>query len=357
MTDSSSTRLRAILEQIRQDADVPGITVAVARGDQRVELTCVGADAKGRSLEPDSLFPVASITKLATALAVLRLVDQGQLSLDDPLSIHLPDAAAAQPAVTVRRLLCHTSGLPGEFPDEWAPYGPGTDWPALAQAALRTVPEVPPGTRVGYSGVGYLLLGLLVERRTGVPIADAFHQLVFAPLRMDACFGAEPPRAPVVIADVAGPEQGTELEPFNSAYWRSVPDPTAGLLTTASGVTTLASAFQGTPHAFLRPETSREATRDQTGGRPGGLFGPLKWDQCPWGLGPMLHNPAPPSFTPALGGPGSFGHTGYSTGYVWVTPNDDVTWAVLGARTYDNGWPITHGPIIESAVLAQSREE
>lgn len=351
MVDPFSIALAPIIDHVRRDAEVPGLIVAVARGEDPPVHFCTGTDAQGRPIEPQSLFPVASITKLATALAVLCLVERGGLALDDPLSAHLPDVAAEHPGVTVRSLLCHISGLPADVPEAWAPYGPGTDWPVLAQAALRVPLEAPPATRVAYNGVGYLLLGLLVERQTGTGIAEALDELVFAPLGMEAYLGVEPPRAPAAIADVAGPERGTDLEPFNSAFWRSLPDPTAGLLTTAAGTIALVRAFRGVPAGFLDPATCAEATRDQTGGLAGGLLGIIEWAHCPWGLGPMLHNPAPPPFTPAQGGPGSFGHTGYSVGYVWVSPDHDLTWAVLGTRTYDNGWPITHGPAIEAVVL------
>src|ERR671937_2235049 len=88
---------------------LPGLLVAV-RHEDGDELWHQGVDAAGQPLG-GSLFPVASLTKLATALSVLRLVDVGGLGLADPLSRHLPEAGAAQPGVTLRRLLAHTAGL------------------------------------------------------------------------------------------------------------------------------------------------------------------------------------------------------------------------------------------------------
>src|SRR5437764_10248348 len=109
------TSLRPVLEEIVQARALPGLVVAVARGDQAPEHLVVGSDGAGRPLAADALFPVASITKLATALAVLGLVAAGALALDDPLSRHLPEATAARDGVTPRTLLCHASGLPEDL--------------------------------------------------------------------------------------------------------------------------------------------------------------------------------------------------------------------------------------------------
>ncbi len=103
--------VRNAVEEVLRAAQVPGMVLAVARGDRPAEFLAIGEDALGRPLAHDTLFPVASITKLATALAVLRLAEEGALTLDDQLSEHLPEALAAQHGVTIRALLCHTGGL------------------------------------------------------------------------------------------------------------------------------------------------------------------------------------------------------------------------------------------------------
>src|SRR3982751_3332571 len=118
MGEAISAQVREVVEDTLQRYRVPGIVVAVAPGDRPVQRLVVGTDAAGRPLAEDSLFPVASITKLAVALAVLRLADTGALNWEDPLARYLPDAEAAQPGVTVRALMTHTSGLPPSYPEE-----------------------------------------------------------------------------------------------------------------------------------------------------------------------------------------------------------------------------------------------
>lgn len=331
-----------------------GITVAAIQGPQPLEVLRLGTDASGCPLAADSLFPVASVTKLATALAVLRLVDRALLALDDPLGLHLPEAFAAQPGVTLRRLLSHTAGLPLDLPPEAAPYAPGLNWPALAAACLQTPLSHPPGTRVQYSNVGYGLLALVVELHTGQPFPAALHDLVLGPLGIEGCLGEEPPRPPVILSGVRGPHAKTALEPYNSPFWRSLALPWGGLLTTAEGAVRLVRAFQGVPSGFLRPETAAEATRNQAGELGGGYVRPLLWPRCPWGLGPELHGHKTPHWVPAQASPESFGHAGASGSLAWVDPTAGVAWAILGTRTADGGWLLRRGPAIGTAILSLS---
>ncbi len=332
---------------------VPGIVVAAARGDGPVELLAVGQDAAGRPLVEDSLFPVASATKLATALAVLRLVDSGELALDDPLVRYLPGAAAARPGVTLRTLLCHTGGLPIEPPERAALYAPGLDWPTLGRACLQTPPDEPPNRRVQYGNVGYGLLALIVERHSGQPFPAALEALVLAPLGVEGYLGAELPRPPAVLADVRSSHTGTALEPFNSAFWRSLALPWAGLVTNAAGALGLARAFLGLPAGFLSSGTLAEATSNQTGDLGGGFVPPLFWEPCPWGLGPELRGAKAPHWAPPEAGPDSFGHSGASGCVAWADPAAGVAWALLGSRTADSGWLLRRGPAIGAAVLKQ----
>jgi CubicO group peptidase (beta-lactamase class C family) len=335
-----------------QGGQVPGMVLAVARGDRPIEYLAAGADGLGRPLARDSLFPVASITKLATALAVLRLADSGELALDDPLEQHLPGAAGAQPGVTLRTLLCHSSGLPLDLSAQAAPYARGLDWPRLAAACMLTALEAPPQTRVQYSNAGYGLLALVVERRTGAGFAEALAQLVLDPLGVEAYLGSEPPRSPAAVANVRSSHSGGELEPFNSAFWRGLAFPWGGLVSTADGALGILRAFLGRPAGFLRPATRAAATRSHTGGLSGGFVEPLIWSPCPWGLGPDIRGEKEPHWAPAMAGPDSFGHSGASGALAWAAPGVDVAWVILGARTADNGWLLRRAPPIGAAILA-----
>ncbi len=353
MTTSLSSSLRPVVEGILPAARMNGIAVGIAHGDEAPEFLCAGTDAVGRVITERSLFPVASVTKLATALAVLRLIDAGQLALDDPLARHIPEAVAAGDwNVTLRRLLSHTSGLPMDPSGDSTSYAPGLDWPILADACIQTPLQQPPNTRVQYSNVGYGLLAVIVERETGYSFASALERLVLSPLGIEAYLSADLPRPPVALTGVRGRHAKTELEPFNSRFWRSLAMPWAGLLTTPAGALALVRAFAGYPDGFLTQSTREEATRNQNGELGGGFVKPLVWKPCPWGLGAELRDRKLPHWAPIEAGATSFGHSGASGCVAWYDPPTATAWAILGSRTADSGWLVRRAPAIGSAILA-----
>jgi beta-lactamase class C len=313
----------------------PGINPA---GSPPPDLLVVG------DVAADALFPVASVTKLATALAVLRLAAAGSVTLADPLTRHLPHAAAAVDGVTLRTLLCHTSGLPDDVAPVLAPYAPGLSWPQLAGACLATPLARAPHTHVTYSNVGYGLLGLVVEARTRRPFAAALHDLVLGPLAIEGYLGSEPPRAPALVTGRLGEHGGTDLEPFNSRFWRSLALPWAGLVTTAAGALALVTAYGGSPpHPdFLPPDLRAEAVADHAGDLPGGFGGWIEWTPCPWGLGPELLGHKTPHMVGEGASPHSFGHSGYSGALAWCDPAADggagAACAILGGPRHLGAW-------------------
>jgi CubicO group peptidase (beta-lactamase class C family) len=310
-----------------------------------------GCDGAGRPLTADSLYPVASLTKLATALAVLRLADTGRLAPEDELARHLPDAAAAVPGATLRHLLAHTGGLAVGLAETEVPYREAT-WPALAAAYLRSAPERPPGTAFQYGNIGYGLLGVLVERLTGLRVGAALTSLVLEPLGIEGYLGDEPPRTPAVVAGVGGAQAGTAFEALNSAFWRSLSLPGDGLVTTVTGAVALVSAFAGDPPGFLRPETLALATSDQSGGLPTVPGATYDFMRGPWGLGPELHG-GKPYWAPPEAGPASFGHVGSSGCVAWASPAAGVAWAVLTSQAMGapDHWLFTRAPALGRAVL------
>ena len=348
---SLASHTLAAARSLLVEHSLPGLLLAVVRGGDEPLLAVLGSDPVSQPAV-DTLFPVASVTKLATALAVLRLCAAGQLALDDALSAHLPQAAAAVGGVTLRTLLCHTSGLPDDLAPHLAPYEYGLGWQQLGQACLATALVRSPRSRVTYSNVGFGLLALVVERRTQLPFATALSSLVLDPLGIEGYLGVEPPREPGRVAGKLGEHGGTDREPFNSPFWRSLALPWAGLVTTAGGALALVRAFMGRPTAFLPPELHMAAISDQTGGLAGGFTGYMEWQPCPWGLGPELLGTKSPHMAPAGASPASFGHSGYSGCLAWADPSaadgEGVAWAILGGTRHARGWRTFWQPLGES---------
>jgi beta-lactamase class C len=328
-----------------------GLVLALARGNGPPETLAIGADAAGAPLAADSRFIVASVTKLATALAALRLADAGTLELGADLGRYLPDAAAAQPGVTVARVLSHSAGLPVDVSPQRAPYAPGLSWVALRAACLAEPPAAPPGRLVQYGNHGYGLVAALVERLAGAAFPQALRELVLDPLGIAGGLGAEPDRPPALLADVRG-SSPPELQTFNSAFYRSLALPWAGLVTTAAGALALVRAFAGRPAGFLSPAVLAEARRSHTDGLEGGSAPPLWYDDCPWGLGVEIRGAKRPHWAPTTASPASYGHAGASGCIAWHDPASDVAFAIMGSRTAANGWLIRHAPALGAALIA-----
>ncbi len=178
-----------ITERVESD-DFIGLSVGVARGDDVVFLQGFGtADLENDvPVTPDGVFRIGSITKMFTAVAILRLVEQGKLSLDDPLTKFLPDYPPPGDKITVRHLLQHTSGIVSftNLPDHRSQMRNDLKHDAVL-ARIKDLPfQFQPGTRYQYCNSGYYLLGMIVETVTGAKFEDHLGETIFEPLGLDA---------------------------------------------------------------------------------------------------------------------------------------------------------------------------
>jgi CubicO group peptidase (beta-lactamase class C family) len=255
--------------------------------------------------------------------------------------------------VTIRRLLSHTAGLPGDVAPGSAPYERGLSWRRLAGACLATPLAVEPGTYLRYSNLGPGLVAIVIERITGQEIGAAIAELVLAPLAIEGYLGVEPPRPPARVGGSLGEHEGDELEPYNSAFYRGLGLPWGGMVTTAAGGLALARAFAGVPGGYLPRDLLAEATRDQAGGVPGVMGGFREWPRASWGIGVEVHGDKLPQFAPRAASPESFGHSGHSGCLAWHEPRTGVTWFVHGLTTADRwfrGSIAIHTAIVEASM-------
>lgn len=170
---------------------VPGVAVGVLRDDEEiVEGFGVTSVENPLPVDPTTLFQIGSITKTFTAMAVLRLVEQGKLDLDVPLRTYLPDLRLAcedvAARVTLRHALTHVSGWPGDIFDD---YGPGDDAIARMVARIAELPQLTPlGEIWSYNNVAFCLAGRAIEIVTGLRFEQAIQTLLLDPLGMDRTF-------------------------------------------------------------------------------------------------------------------------------------------------------------------------
>jgi CubicO group peptidase (beta-lactamase class C family) len=166
---------------------VPGAAVAVLVGDDVVEAAAgVLSKATGVEATPDSLFQIGSITKVWTATLAMQLVDEGALDLDATVRTYLPDFAVADgdasARMTVRQLLCHTTGFEGDI---FTDTGQGDDCVEKYVATLTGVSQLfAPGEMFSYNNAAFCVLGRVVEVLRGKPYDQCLRDHLFAPLQL-----------------------------------------------------------------------------------------------------------------------------------------------------------------------------
>jgi CubicO group peptidase (beta-lactamase class C family) len=239
------------LEQRMRRYHVPGVSIALIEGGRVAWAKGYGVlDVASRApVTPRSLFQAASLSKPVTAMAVLRLADQGKLSLDAPVntllkSWKLPDAS---PKVTLERVLSHTAGLTGGgFPG----YPVGAPLPTLLQVLNGQPPaNTPPvgvtsapGSSFQYAGGGYVVVQQLLDDVTGQPFATLARDTVLRPAGMEESYFEQPLGAELAARAATG--HGADGAPV-PGRWRVFPELAAGgLWTTPTDLARFAIAVQ-----------------------------------------------------------------------------------------------------------------
>jgi CubicO group peptidase (beta-lactamase class C family) len=177
-----------------QREKIPGLSLAVLRqgkvikaqgyGLCNVELTA--------PVTPETIFQTGSVGKQFTATAVMMLVEEGKLALDDKISKYLPDTPPVWNDITVRHLLTHTSGIPDYGSDENAKTGKIIDLrldyteDEMVRRFATLALDFKPGVKWSYSNSGYVILGVIIHRVSGQFYGDFLEQHVFKPLHMDS---------------------------------------------------------------------------------------------------------------------------------------------------------------------------
>jgi D-alanyl-D-alanine carboxypeptidase len=311
--------LAPLLDRVVQ-AGAPGVFVVVREdGEVRSEARGFADVRTRRPMRADERFRIGSVTKTFVAALVLRLVEDGELGLDDSVERWLPGVVRGGRAITVRHLLSNTAGLfdyvsdPRVLRQTQRRWTPGE----LVRIALAHSPEhVPPGSAYSYSSTNYVLLGLIAERAGRAPLGRQLRERVFAPLGLEDTalvngvvrgrhvHGHRPPSHQGVVT---GPPVDVSGEP---AWWAWA---AGGIVSTADDVQRFfAELLQG---RLLGPQALREMLTLLPAGR------------IRYGLGILA---APTSCGPA------WGHSGNAQGTITVAWNteDASRQLVLVVNTY-----------------------
>ncbi|MFE6970082.1 serine hydrolase [Isoptericola sp. NPDC057653] len=288
---------------------------AVAYGDQGVALP---ADQRVPMRE-DTIFDLASVSKLFTSIAVVQLIQEGKVGLEEPVATYLPEfAAGGKEQVTVRQLLTHTSGFVAWLP-LWSAY---PDRESRIAAVMAQPLDAPPGTRYLYSDLNLITLGVLVEKLRGEPLDQVVAHRITGPLGMtDTGYNPTAVDRTAATEYQSSPPRGVvrgEVHDENAWSLGGVAGH-AGVFSTAGDMAVLSQALlNGGRYGkarILSPASVRLMVTDFNTAFPGDNHGlGFELDQR-W-------------YMDAMSGPHTAGHTGY-TGTSIVIDFDTHSFAIL----------------------------
>jgi CubicO group peptidase (beta-lactamase class C family) len=346
-------QLTTFLEEHIKTGEFPSAVYLVAERDE-----IVFTDALGLSVvEPyriankiDTIYDLASLTKpLVTALLCARRIELGELTLDSSVSHYLGEFDRTdKQTITIRELLTHTSGLPA-----WRPlYLLTEDEPERAAGAIANLDlEYKPGTRVVYSDMGYIALGILLERMGHQGLADMAKREIFEPLKLAQTF-FNPELA--LQTGIAACETGNayELDMCKQSgageyansrqrlIWGEVHDGNAyflggaaghaGLFSTARETFLIAQQFIGESTTLLTPETCRLFRENMTEGLE-------EARSIGWQLAATKDSTGGADLPPD-----SFGHNGFTGTCVWIDPSHRRIFILLTNRTHAHALPFAN---------------
>ncbi|MBP7892289.1 MAG: beta-lactamase family protein [Firmicutes bacterium] len=356
-------RLRHAVDLVRKGCSgesdhpsYPGAVVLIMRHGVEVVHAAFGFRSYDESALPmtcDTIFDVASMSKpIATATAVLRLVEMGEVNLDDPIGRYMPGFGSidAGNGITLMNLLTHTSGLPPSIPV----YKGAESRDDCVRIARSVLPEYAAGSRVEYSCIGFILLALLVEEVTGESLHVFIRRELFDRLSMKDTgyytverFAARARVAPTESR--ASCEKGEELWAWlnrtrqfldlhtqRRVAWGAVHDENAlamggvsgnaGVFSTAGDIAKFGQMYLGNGCyrgvRVLSPSTVELATRNFTAG-----MGDNR------GLGWQLKGPNT-SFG-SLISDRAYGHTGFTGTVLWIDPERELIVVLLTNRVHE----------------------
>lgn len=347
-----------LFAEFQVDSHAPGLVYGIVADGRLVHVRGFGVQdlVHKRPVTPDSLFRIASMTKAFTALSILKLREEGKLSLDDLAERHVPELrdwtypTKDAPRIRIRDLLTHSAGFVDDNPwgDRQTPL-PDADFTKMLRAGVPF--STAPGSRYEYSNFGYALLGRIVANVTGAPYRAYVERTLLTPLGM-ASSGFEVREWPV--------ERRAIGYRWADGHWREEPTMADGAFGAMGGLQTSASDYARWV-AFLlsgwparddadHGPVSRASVRMLSEGsnfvaiaQRNGASGPSACRQASaYGFGLRVAQDCDLGLTLSHGG----GYPGYGS-HVLLMPDRGVGLFVFTNRTYNGG----SGPAWDAAML------
>lgn len=326
-----------LLTDAIQEHAFPGAACGVFWRGQVVAAESVGCftyEPDASPVLPETIFDIASVSKvLATTAMAMLLWERGQLDLDEPIAMRLPEFVGNDPpgsprrTITARMLLAHSSGLPA-YERLYERYQTAS---ALLDACLRMPLEAPPDTRTVYSDIGFIVLGHLLETIAGESLDHYCRREVFVPLGMAATMYCPPPQLRPSI-----PPTGIDNALRHRMLQGEVNDDNcyvldgvsghAGVFSNVADMLRFARCILNGGAPILRSETvSQFTTRHKVAEGP---LRALGWDV-----------PSAPSSSGQFFSAHSVGHLGYTGASLWIDLEKNLAIVLLTNRTFPGDGP------------------
>ncbi|HSQ23327.1 MAG TPA: serine hydrolase domain-containing protein, partial [Pyrinomonadaceae bacterium] len=344
----------AFLRSRIEAGDFPSAVYLVAENGNAIFADALGDAVREPESHPATLqtiYDLASLTKpLITGLLCAQLIERSELALDNPIANYLPEFdRPGKQAITIRDLLTHTSGLPA-----WRPLYLLTN--GAKEAVLSAIAAEPlqsqPGERVTYSDLGFITLGLLLQRLSGQTLDTLAQKQILEPLGLQHTFFN-----PAIAArtGVAACETGNAYERDmcerdfagrsfadwrNETIWGEVHDGNAyflggvaghaGLFSTVTETMRLANQFIGSQSQLLKTATCELFRQNMTEGLN-------EARSFAWQLASTRDSTAGPSLPPD-----AFGHTGFTGTSCWIDAGQERVFILLTNRTHNRALPFAN---------------
>ncbi|HEX5229409.1 MAG TPA: exo-beta-N-acetylmuramidase NamZ domain-containing protein [Bryobacteraceae bacterium] len=306
------------IDRAVHDGLIPGAVVLVGHDGRVVYEKAYGSRAivpRRELMTVDTIFDIASLTKVvATTPALMRLFEQGQIRLNDPVTKYLPEFQGGHSDITIRNLMTHFSGLRPDLDLQpaWTGYEHGI------HRALIDKPTGPPGVRFVYSDINFNLLAEIVHRLTGKMLNEVAREIVFEPLGMKETMFLPPaslqPRiAPTEIDPATGQPLRGQVDDDTARYMGGVAG-NAGAFSTAADLAKFAQMMldhgeaNGSTRLFSAATIEKFTTPQSPPDQP--ILRGLGWDiDSPYSSNRGELFPI-----------GSYGHTGFTGTSIWIDP-------------------------------------
>ena len=320
-------RMRSLVNE----GAIAGAVTLVARDGKVFNLEAVGfQDLESRKpMRTDTIFDIRSVTKVVTAIGVMILIEEGKLTLNDPIEKYLPEfKTAAQKttgSITIHHLLTHTSGLPSARPTEIENITITRDRTLAEVVALLATqePEFTPGTQFRYTSGGFAILGRIIEVVSGKPYEQFVKERIFDPLGMRDSFFFIPAEKRARVATVYRRQNGKlerwqEIDEYTKRAKYSAPE--FGMYSTAQDLAALGQMMLNDGTFKGRRILSRLSVAVMTSNHTLNIKSVVTQRPAHHGLGLGLSGDPMDDFP--LTSPGSYGHNGAFGAMIWIDPKE-----------------------------------